>query len=189
MKRPKVHAVTAKNYLAMSEAAWAIALRLGEFGYSEIAVGLKVSHEQATRFVRGWLKEGAVEQLSEGRGNNRCRFRAYADFVRPEPLRQRTPAENMWTAMRRLRSFTPSDLSAHATTETVSVDQTHAGAYCRSLLSAGYLSVVRPASPSVNREAIYRLVNETGPQAPVTKRVAALVDPNSGETIVLGGNL
>lgn len=189
MKRPKVHPVTAKNYLAMSEAAWAIALRLGEFGYNEIAVNLKISTRQAMRFVQGWLKERSIEQLSVGRGNSRCRFRVDADFVRIEPLRLRSPVDNMWAAMRRLRSFTPSDLSAHATTETVCVDQSEAGTYCRSLLSAGYLDVVRPATPSVKREAIYRLTNDTGPQAPVTKRVAALVDANSGETIVLGDHV
>jgi hypothetical protein len=187
-KRPKCTPVTAANFLAMCDAAWAVASRLERFGYGEIAAELNISLEQATRIVRGWIKDRAIESVQEQSGKNRSLWRCVPDFVRVEPLRKRTPEENMWTAMRRLRSFTPSDLSAHATTETVAVDPAHAGKYCRSLLSAGYLSVVRRATPAVKREAIYRLVNETGPQAPVTRRVAALVDGNTGETIVLGAN-
>jgi hypothetical protein len=189
MKRPKSHPVNALNFLAMSEAAWTVAMRYERFGYAEIAADLSISMAQASRIVRGWVKERAVEQTQEHSGKHRLMWRCVKDFVRIEPMRPRTPSENMWAAMRRLRSFTPSDLSAHATTETVQVSQSEAGTYCRSLLSAGYLAVVRPATPSVQREAIYRLANDTGPQAPITKRVAALVDPNSGETIVLGGNL
>lgn len=189
MKPVKKYPVTAKNFLATSQAAWAVALRLSEFGYDEITVEMKISIRAATRIVQGWLKEGSIEQINSGRGNNHCRFRVYADFVRVEPLRPRTPSENMWSAMRRLRSFTPTELSAHATTETVNVNADDASTYCRTLLSAGYVAVVRPAVPAAKRDAIYRLVNETGPQAPVTKRVAALIDPNLGQTIVLGANL
>lgn len=189
MTRKNRPALNATNFAAMSEAAWALVVRREQFGYAEIETGLKLSVQQARRIVRGWEKERAVVMVQDHIGGSRMLWKCVPDFVRVEPMRPRTPAENMWTAMRRLRSFTPSDLSAHATTETVYVDQSEAGSYCRSLLSAGYLSVVRPATPSEKREAVYRLVNETGPQAPVTKRVAALVDPNSGETILLGGNL
>lgn len=179
--------VTKANFLAVSEAAWTAALRMEQFGYAEIATAVKISLEQATRIVRGWLKEGALDQMQEASGAHRLLWRCKEDFVRIEPLRQRTPEENMWTAMRRLPSFIPTDLAAHATTETVSVTPEEAGRYCRVLLDAGYLRVARRADPSLGREAIYRLVDVTGPRPPLPRRVRAVVDQNTGETRLIGG--
>lgn len=191
MMRPpkrKAMAVTAANFLAVSEVAWTKAQAMERFGYADISHGVGISIEQATRIVRGWIKEGAVEQLQQGQvGAGRSLWRCVPDFARVEPLRARTPEENLWTAMRRLRSFTPTDLSAHATTETVSVDAKAAAEYCRALLDTGYLSVARRAAPAMQREAIYRIVDVTGPQAPVVRRVRAVVDPNTGETRLMGG--
>jgi hypothetical protein len=190
MRQPKRKAmsVTAANFLAVSEAAWTKALTMDRFGYADISHAVSISIEQATRIIRGWIKEGAVDQLQDGQaGAGRSLWRCKADFVRVEPLRQRTPEENLWTAMRRLRSFAPTDLAAHATTETVSVDAKAAAEYCRALLDTGYLTVARRAAPAMQREAIYRLVEVTGPQAPVVRRVRAVVDPNTNVTRVIGG--
>ena len=186
--KPKAMAVTAANFLAVSEAAWGHALRLERFGYADISHAVGISVEQATRIVRGWMKEEAVDQLQDGQaGAGRSLWRCKPDFVRIEPQRLRTPEENLWTAMRRLRSFTPTDLAAHATTETVCVDPKSASEYCRALLDTGYLSVARLAAPAMKREAIYRIVDVTGPQAPTVRRVRAVVDPNTGGTRVIGG--
>ena len=189
-QRPKrkAMAVTAANYLAVSEAAWAKAVLFDRFGYADISHAVCISIEQATRIVRAWIKEGAVDQVQDGHtGAGRSLWRCKPDFVRVEPLRQRTPEENLWTAMRRLRSFTPTDLAAHANTETVRVDLKIAGEYCRALLDTGYLSVARRAAPAMQREAIYRLVDVTGPQAPVIRRVRAVIDPNTNATRLIGG--
>lgn len=190
MPQPKRKAmsVTAANYLAVCESAWSKALLMDRFGYADISHAVGISVEQATRIVRGWIKEGAVDQLQDGQaGAGRSLWRCKPDFVRVEPLRTRTPEENLWTTMRRLRSFTPTDLAAHATTDTVSVDARAAADYCRALLAAEYLTVARRAAPAMSREAIYRIVDVTGPQAPVVRRVRAVVDPNTGATRVIGG--
>jgi hypothetical protein len=178
--------VTKANILAVQEAAWAKAQLMDRFGYAEISHSMKISIEQATKIVRGWQKERAIEQVQGGNGL-RSYWRCVPDFVRIEPLRIRTPEENMWLTMRRLRSFSPSDVAGHSTTETVQVSVQDAADYCRALLAADYLDVARKAVPTSNREAIYRLTTETGPQAPLVKRVRALVDANIGATIVLGG--
>jgi hypothetical protein len=187
MKRPrKATAVTAANRRAINDAAWAHALRHESFGYAEISVDLNITLEQATRIVRAWVKEGAVTSLPPAT-SNRHLYAARAEFVRPKPRRLRSAEENLWTAMRRLRSFTPTDLAAHATTDTVEVLPVKAGDYCRSLLAAGYLRVARKAQPSVQREAIYTLARETGPRPPHERRVRAVVDPNTDEVHLLGG--
>ena len=186
--RPKAPPVTAANFLAVSELAWNKAIAMHSFGYGDISHAAKISIQQATKIVRGWIKEGAVDQLQNGQtGAGRSIWRCKEDFVRIEPLRSRTPEENLWTAMRRLRSFTPTDLSAHATTETVIVDVKMAAEYCRALLNTDYLAVARRAAPAMQREAIYRIVDVTGAQAPLVRRVRAVVDPNTGETRLIGG--
>ena len=189
MRQPKRKAlsVTASNFLAVSQVAWTKAEGMPRFGYADISNAVGISIEQATRIVRGWLREGALDEVQAPSGASRALWRCKADFVRIEPLRQRTAEENMWTHMRKARSFTPTDLSAHATTETVQVDPKTAAEYCRALLETGFLSVARRAAPAMGREAIYRIVDETGPQAPVVRRVRAVVDPNTGATRVIGG--
>ena len=162
-----------------------MALRFERFGYAEISAEMAISLRYATRLIRDWEREGALERLQHGQGL-RSMWRCRAGFVRPEPLPCRTPEENMWTAMRRLRSFTPTDLAAHATTETVQVDPAQAADYCRALLAVDYLAVGRRADPARKREAIYRMRSETGPRAPVIRRVRAVSDPNTGRTLLVG---
>lgn len=173
---------TTQQRASIDEAAWAAALRLRTFGYAEISREMKIGMERATGIVRRWLAEGAVFEVeTEGA---RKMFRADADFVR---LKGRTAEDNMWFAMRRLRGgFTPSDIAAHAAAGGNAVTVEEAAAYARALLAAGYLAVTRKAAPLMKREAIYRLVEETGPLPPVVARVRAVRDPNTGRVIVLG---
>ncbi len=178
--------LTPDTYLAVADAAWAKALRMTNFGYGEIAAEMQISMEQATRIVRGWQREGAIELVQESVGGTRRMWRANPDFVRIEPLRPRTLEENLWFGMRRLGSFTPTDLAAHATTEFLTVSVEQAQTYCRNLCEVDYLKVVRPAAPNIAREAIYRLVDCTGVRPPMIRRVPAVVDQNTGETRLLG---
>ncbi len=167
---------------SLEAAAWVVALRLKRFGYAEISHEMKIPMERATRIVRGWVAERSVTEVeTEGA---RKMFRADADFVR---IAGRTAEDNMWTIIRKNRAgLTPTGVAFEATTEDVPVSPDQAGEYMRTLLAAGYLAVPRKAAPLMKREAIYRLVIETGPLPPVVARVRALRDPNTGGIIVLG---
>jgi hypothetical protein len=88
--------------------------------------------------------------------------------------------------MRGLRSFTPTDIAAHASTDLVQVVTADAHAYCRVLLAGGYLRVERKASPVRKQEAIYRLIRNTGPRPPRAARVSAVVDDNTNSVTLLG---
>jgi hypothetical protein len=108
------------------------------------------------------------------------------DEARPAPAQaRRSPEQNMWTAMRQLKSFTPRDLAAHAATEEVMVTIEAAQSYCRSLFSAGFLAVARKAVPG-KVEAYYRLTRNTGPRPPREKRVRAVIDDNTEAGVVIG---
>lgn len=187
MGRIRVTRVTRENRQAIGEAGWAFALQRSQFTYQEIAAHMRIAIDPAMTYVRGWEREGAVRVINPGLGTNHRIFEVTPGYERPVSLRLRSPEENLWTAMRRLRSFTPTDLAAHATTDTVSVPVEKAGDYCRFLLAADYVRVARKADPSRHREAIYTLARETGPQPPREKRVRALWDPNTDQIHVIGG--
>lgn len=180
-------AVTLKNREAVEEAAWMLALRLPQFGYAEIAAGMKISIEQATRIVRGWHAQGALEPLQSGAGLRKLwKVRPGCDRpIAPAP-QGRTAEENLWTSMRGLRIFTPTDLAAHSSTDLVIVATADAQAYCRVLLAGGYLKVERKAAPARAQEAIYRLIRNTGPRPPRAVRVSAVVDDNTDMVTLLG---
>lgn len=174
-----------RNLADMSLAAWGVACRFEQFGYAEISAELHIAMDRASAIVTQWEREGAIQRVIDVPGSRRM-FRADRDFVRPDK-RARSPEDNLWLAMRKLRSFSPSTLAAHANTPTVNVDLQKAAAYCRALLDAGYLRVSRRAAPALKREAIYALARDTGPRPPKEKRVRAVYDPNTDETRMIGG--
>lgn len=95
-----------------------------------------------------------------------------------EPVMQGSGVENMWRTMRMLTQFSPRDLAAHATTDIVTVTETTAKSYCSTLLRVGYLKVVSKASPP-KKQAVYRLIRNTGPNPPMIQRTKQVFDPNT----------
>lgn len=171
---------------ALVDAAWAVAQRRGVFGYAEIAVEAGLSERTVERILRQWQAAGVARVAARRDGVRRKLFELTPGTDRPDRPRGRTPEDNLWFAMRKLRSFTPSELALAATTDGIPVTTETAAAYCRALLASDHLSVARKATPG-KREAIYRLVRETGPKPPRERRVRAIVDDNDGLTVLIGG--
>lgn len=178
--------VTKATQEAIAQACFAIALRLPTFGYAEIAAEQKISLKQATRIVRDWDGAGSVALVQSGTGQRKMWKVTDGAQQRLQLPPNRSPEDNMWTAMRGLKAFSPTDLAAHANTDTVLVSVDDAQAYCRALLAAGHLSVTRKAVPG-RKEAIYRLARNTGPRAPREKRVRAVIDDNTDAVVVISG--
>ena len=178
--------VTPANAQSTADAAFAFAATLTEFGYADIAIKMSVTEDHARKIVRGWKAKGLLDEVRSGH-----RIRSLwkvREGARPAAARLSRSAEmNMWTLMRQTKSFTPRDLAAVATTEDVEVTLEAAQDYCRALLGAGYLAVARKAVPG-KVPAIYRLIRNTGPRPPREKRVRALIDDNTEQTIVIGGS-
>jgi hypothetical protein len=185
MKRLATMTVT-QDRLAMVEAeCWKIALRLRTFGYAEISAEAAISLKAATDIVRSWAQAGKCGLFRPGNGAGRKLFRVSSELQRASD-----PAfaslRKIWTAMRGLKSFSPTDLSAHATVGDIEIRATETASYCQTLLWAGYLVVKRTAVPG-QREAIYRLVRDTGPNPPRARRVRAVFDDNLGELVRVEG--
>lgn len=168
--------------------AWDVALRLERFSYAALADAAGISLGMATAAARGWATEGRLVVIEGGVGSVRKLFGINPVWAPPTGTGRRTPEINLWTAMRRLRAFTPTDLAAHADTEEVPVSVDLARTYCRDLVSAGYLAVAQKAVPGL-REAHYRLLRNTGPRAPTLRRALCLVDPNLREVSPIKGTV
>lgn len=166
--------------LAILDAAWASAIRLQQFGYAEIASTVSIEIKRVMQIVLAWEAEGKVRLI---RGSNRGRPRKIFEVV-PEGEVKAGPmigdaVDQMWLTMRKFKSFGPVDLAAHCS---VSVPIEDARTYCRTLLAAGYLRVVQKAVPG-QKEAIYRLIRETGAKAPRKRRVTCILDDNLGTVV------
>ncbi len=176
--------VTVQTKADVADAAWAVALRMTAFGYGEIEAELKIGAKQAVRIVRGWTAAGLLVVVQEGRGLRKL-WSIAPQAQRPSFAKGRSAEDNLWTAMRGLKSFTPTELCAHATGPNLVITNEDATAYCRALFAAGYLGVARKAEPG-RREAIYRLARNTGPKPPREKRVRAVIDDNTNAIVVIG---
>lgn len=169
----------------MEREAWAKVEGLAEFHWSDLAAK-GVNNDTAQTFITRWAKEGRI-RVSRKDGHRKIYVNTdRAIPVVPPVKSDPTPEGNMWRAMRRLPNFTPTDLAAHANAGGVEVTVDRARAYCRSLMDAGYLKVRETAIPG-KRQARYQLIRNTGPQAPVVRRVSGVEDPNEAQFYPLGG--
>ena len=169
--------LTSARSIAKAEAAWSAAQRLQQFGYCQISSEISCSMTMATHIVRTWLREGRVRVVHLGvSGAARKMFEVLPDHELRALPAIGDSTDQMWTAMRKLVAFTPTDIAAHCAV-VVLVDE--AQAYCRLLLAGGYMRVLQKAVPG-RKEAIYRLFNVTGIMAPREKRVRCIIDDNLG---------
>jgi hypothetical protein len=168
------------------DAAFAFAVTQASFTIADVQLKMGVSEDLARNIVRRWRDQDLLEEVLSGH-RVRSVWKVKPGARIALAAKARSPEQNMWTAMRQMRSgFTPRDLAAHATTEETLVTPDAAQDYCRALLGAEYLGVARKAVPG-KTEAIYRLIRNTGPRAPRPKRVRAVVDDNTEQTILIGG--
>lgn len=159
----------------MEARAWQFALRIEAFGYAEIADELAISMDLVTNMVRGWQDAGRVRLKRPGGTSGPKLFELSPEYAEKTD-RSSVVIQQLWTAMRGLRSFSAVDLVAHSRAD-LKVELREASAYCQSLLKAGYLRVTRTAVPG-KRDAGYLLVQNSGPRAPRVRRISALWDPN-----------
>jgi hypothetical protein len=178
-------------------AIWAVAHRLKIFSFESLMAETGRSKGQIQRLIKRWTGAHGLD-LVRTDADNRKWWGVRPDQVAVPAIMdasgQRTaitgnpqdgsgtPHRNMWRQMIRMRAFSPTDIAAMSNTETIAVSVDDARSYCQLLLRFGYLAVEKKARPGVV-EARYRLINNTGPEAPQMRRIGVLVDPNLGEFI------
>lgn len=164
--------------VAVEQAAWNAARRLGTFHYERLSAECSLPMKRTADLVQRWKRAKLVEDIGK-QGTKKQHFRVLRDIERLPITRRAATAEgNMWQAIRAMKNgFTPTDIAAHATTDEVTAIPEAASAFCQMLVRAGYLRVTRKAVPG-RREAIYRLIRDTGPLPPRERRVRVVWDEN-----------
>jgi hypothetical protein len=94
-----------------------------------------------------------------------------------------TGQQQMWTAIRSLKSFNYVELAHAASTDTRPVNPSTAKTYANALGRAGYLAMIHPGRPGV--PTIWRLKPSmnTGPHAPMIMRTKFVWDQNRAEVV------
>lgn len=174
--------------------AWKLALTKGTFTRHDLCTASGASMQTVSSFADDWVRSGAIVKLGKGYKGRR-QFRVVEGHaVVPQRTRRDgsaipkgTPTGNMWRTMRNLKLFSAVDIELNSRTEDVYVDEKAARAYCQMLAIGNYLKVVQKAVPG-RQPAIYRLIKNHGPRAPVERRIRAIWDDNVSEyTHVAGG--
>ena len=86
--------------------------------------------------------------------------------------------QQMWQAMRIIKRFNYRQLALAASTDDHQIALSNCKSYCRRLAVAQYLVIREPGRPC--RPAIYQLVKNTGPKAPMVQSSRNVFDPNLG---------
>lgn len=155
------------------------------FSVEDIANALGITMTRAYNVIRHLVKAGRAE-VARPRKGPICGLWRPANRPPVVAARKTSRAsEQMWAAMRAMPKFTPTALANHATVGEVEVTVDAARKYCRALMQAGYLRVLQKADRQ--HEAVFRLSKRSGLKAPNLRRVLAVVDDNTNETVVIGG--
>lgn len=174
------------------DGVWAEIRRLNIFTKREIHDNTDIHNKTITDYMQRLMAGGYIEEHSTYQDSGRYVLVRDAGVHPPrirlngQPVTQGKGTQNMWRSMRMLGQFTPRDIMAHSTTDTVTVTEATAKSYCSMLLKAQYLRVVQKAVPG-RRQATYKFVRNTGPLAPQIQRVKQVFDPNIGEVTYYPG--
>lgn len=145
---------------------------------SELAKASGAHRKSVHDHLRGWIASGHVERGEDLRYRLVRDAGHFAPKVLPSgrPVTRGEGQEQMWRSMGQLGEFSIRDLLAHST---VPISEAAAKTYCGMLLATGYLRVTQKASPAHGRLAVYRLIRNSGPLAPMVQAVKQVWDPNT----------
>lgn len=165
----------------MERGVWKLAQRLTRVHWSDL-LQFDVAASTAKKFVQRWEQQGVLARIDTDDGRKVFRW-TDAPLEEPAtPVYDSSPEGNMWRAMRMLKSFTATDIAAHANTDDVTVSEQKATVYCKTLVKSGHLKV-RASRIRGQRAATYMMVNYTGPVAPKSRTVKGIHDANTDEFV------
>lgn len=156
------------------------------FTRADVKAACAVTDWQLDNYIQLLKLEGVINQIGR---EDHCKVWTVHDVTAATELaaRQRDTSEGaMWRAMRQLVVFSPADIEAALAGTPNAISERDARTYCGVLVKANYLRVEVKARPG-ERQARYRLVRNTGPQPPVQRRIAVVVDGNTEQPVWMQG--
>jgi len=172
---------------------WQMMMKLGTFSIKEISGATSFERSTISSYLLGLEKAGYVSVKRElGRGvaviNTYTVIRKNLDTPRLRKdgteVTQGTGTAQMWRSIKMMASFTPLDLSVHASTTAVEVHVNAAKDYIKHLHKAGYLRLVKTSKPG--KQAVYSKVadrSKYGAKPLQIQRVKQVYDPNIGKVV------
>ncbi len=162
------------------ELAWLEMKKRVVFSVVEIAQVTPMTRRQVSTFVSRLLDKQVVELVQKNGRTYKYQLKAGAniDFGKgkasssPKSLPPSRPRHRMWTSMRVLRKFNICDIQTAG-----EVKRSAANKFINILVKAGYLRKLSPGSPT-GEKAMYLMVKNTGPKAPIERQNKGLWDPN-----------
>ncbi len=195
MARKPAHLAAVKGAVFGRQAIWQVARKLRRFTRDDIILETGINHSTIDTYLKSLVAAGilTIDAVKPSRASRNGDIRttnfyllvldsgADAPRVRRDgsPCTQGLPREQMWRTMRLIKSFNARDLAATASTDTIVVDPRDAADYVKHLFHAGYLRLVQASKPGT--QAIYRLINDTGPRPPMVQRLKTVFDQNLGK--------
>lgn len=188
MSRKPIDETTTAAKPQGQDGVWVEVRRRKTFTPLEIHHATDIPKKTITDYAKRLVAGGVLEEI-EGDGTS-PRFTLIRDMgvhtprfrKNGEPVTQGMGNQNIWRSMRMMAEFSPLDLAAHSSTDTVEVSEATVRSYCTHLLRAGYLRVLVKAVPG-KRQARYRLIKNTGPLPPKIQRVKQVFDPNLNQVV------
>ena len=187
-----------KSLRTPRERVWSAILKIGKAGGTftvfdvQDACAPMVLFSTVSACVRGFARGGYLEEVQPTKVLSQHGARHSSVLYRMVIVQFDTPRIDadgkstiqglgilaMWRSMRVLPSFDFRDIARAATLEPLTVSQTTARLYVNSLFHAGYLKQLR--EPTRQKPGLYKLVRNTGPNAPAITRRKVVFDRNNG---------
>lgn len=148
-----------------------------------------VTYDVVKKYVLFCAAAGAIERLGSrpGIAGRAVSIYGVVDLRAPAPVIRREDfandrgrrAQQLWTAMRGLRSFSAAELAVAASTDDLAISARRAREYVKALAGHGYVAEIG-ARTCVGQTAQWRLLPQrnTGPRAPAITASGELLDRN-----------
>lgn len=143
-------------------------------------IDVKLQASTIRDYLNGLEKAGYLSVVRTGKHLDPARYTLIKDTgheaprVRKDgtPVTQGIGRQQMWNAMRVLKTFRPIDLAFNSSTDDHRVAENEATTYCSILCKAGYLAAMKDGN--------YFLIPSmwTGPYPPQIQRTKQVYDPN-----------
>jgi hypothetical protein len=179
------------------EAIWYLIRKCKQFSIIDLeneSYEDKSTDSQAPETIRGYVKAltkaNILEAIPKGEGFSARQYWKLIDdkgLIAPRvnaqgKLLPETAHQQMWRAIRILKTFTIDTLIASISTKT-KVTVTNTQAYVSALYKAGYLTAAKPANPSQRTTYKLKPTKNTGPKPPRLYHVKNLYDPNLNQVV------
>lgn len=177
---------------------WATIRKLRTFTRLTLQHETRINLGTIASYVQGLLAAGYItETKTKGKrgGTGEAQYELARDvgveaprvYANGKPATLGIGREQLWQAIRGLRSFNYVELAAVASTPQRQVSASEARDYVKALVRAKYLQCIQQASVGRKDSALarYRLIpaRNTGPKPPVVQQIRQVFDPNENRVV------